>query len=35
VLSKYHRDPEATLAADRWVSKFRWRVGRIIETVVI
>jgi hypothetical protein len=35
VLSKYHRDPEPQIAADRWQSKFRWRVVRVIETVVI
>lgn len=35
VLSKYHRDPEPQLAADRWKSKFRWRVLRVIETVAI
>ena len=34
-LSRYHRDPEPNLAADRWASKFRWRVVRIIETVVL
>ena len=34
-LSRYHRDPEPTLAADRWASKFRWRVVRIVETVAI
>ena len=34
-LSKYHRDPEPHLAADRWESKFRWRVVRVIETVTI
>jgi len=34
-LSKYHRDPEPQLAADRWASKFRWRVLRVIETVAI
>lgn len=35
VLSKYHRDPEPNLAADRWEAKFRWRVTRVIETVAI
>lgn len=35
VLSRYHRDPEPQLAADRWESKFRWRVVRVIETVAI
>lgn len=25
-LTKYHRDPEPQLAADRWSSKFRWMV---------
>ncbi len=35
VLSKYHRDPEPVLAADRWEAKFRWRVARVIETVAI
>jgi hypothetical protein len=34
-LSKYHRDPEPNLAADRWEAKFRWRVVRVIETVAI
>jgi hypothetical protein len=34
-LSKYHRDPEPQLAADRWEAKFRWRVVRVIETVPI
>ena len=34
-LSKYHRDPEPHLAADRWESKFHWRVMRVIETVAI
>ncbi len=34
-LSKYHRDPEPQLAADRWEAKFRWRVVRVIETVAI
>jgi len=34
-LSRYHRDPEPNLAADRWESKFRWRVARVIETVAI
>jgi hypothetical protein len=34
-LSKYHRDPEAQLAADRWAAKFRWRVVRVIETVPV
>lgn len=32
-LSKYHRDPEPVLSADRWESKFRWRVVRVVETV--
>lgn len=35
VLSKYHRDPEPILAADRWAAKFRWRVVRIVETVTL
>ena len=35
VLSKYHRDPEPSLAADRWESKFRWRVVRVVDTVPI
>lgn len=34
-LSRYHRDPEPQLATDRWQSKFRWRVVRVIETVAI
>lgn len=34
-LSRYHRDPEPSLAADRWEAKFRWRVTRVIETVAI
>jgi len=34
-LSRYHRGPEPILAADRWESKFRWRVLRVIETVPI
>lgn len=34
-LSKYHRDPEANLAGDRWEAKFRWRVMRVIETVAV
>lgn len=34
-LSKYHRDPEPHLAADRWMSKFRWHVVRVIDTVLI
>lgn len=32
-LTKYHRDPEPVLSGDRWESKFRWRVVRVIETV--
>jgi hypothetical protein len=35
MLSKYHRDPEPSLAADRWEAKFRWRVLRVVETVAI
>ena len=34
-LSRYHRDPEPHLAADRWESKFRWRVMRVVDTVPI
>lgn len=34
-LTKYHRDPEPHLAGDRWKSKFRWNVLRVIETVAI
>lgn len=34
-LSKYHRDPEPQLAIDRWHVKFRWLVGRVLETVAI
>ena len=34
-LSRHHRDPEPHLAGDRWESKFRWRVVRVIETVAI
>ena len=34
-LSKYHRDPEPVLSGDRWASKFRWRVVRVVETVAI
>jgi len=34
-LSKYHRDLEPQLAADRWAAKFRWRVVRVVETVAI
>jgi hypothetical protein len=32
-LSKTHVDPEPNLAEERWISKFRWQVTRIIETV--
>ena len=32
-LSKYHRDPQPVLSEDRWLSKFRWRVVQVIETV--
>ena len=35
VLSKYHRDPEPSLAGDRWESKFWWWIVRVIETVAI
>jgi hypothetical protein len=35
MLCRYHRDPEPQLAGDRWQSKFRWRVVRVIETVPI
>ena len=34
-LSKYHRDPKPQLAEDRWLSKFRWKVLRVIDTVPI
>jgi len=34
-LSRYHRDPEPQLAADRWKAKFRWQVVRVLETVAI
>lgn len=34
-LSKYHRDPKPTLAEDRWLSKFRWKVLRIVDTVAL
>lgn len=34
-LSRYHRDPVPNLAGDRWASKFRWQVVRVIETVAI
>jgi len=34
-LSKYHRDPEPNLAADRWSAKFRWRVVGVVATVLI
>ena len=34
-LSRYHRDPEPQLAADRWQSKFRWRVVRVLDTVEV
>ena len=32
-LSRNHRDPQPQLANDRWESKFRWRVMRVINTV--
>jgi hypothetical protein len=35
MLSKYHRDLEPQLAADRWRAKFRWSVVHVIETVAI
>jgi hypothetical protein len=34
-LSRYHRDPQPVLAEDRWLSKFRWRVVEVIETVTL
>lgn len=34
-LTKYHRDPEPHLAADRWLSKFRWNVRGVVATVEI
>ncbi|HSX23277.1 MAG TPA: hypothetical protein VLE97_10940 [Gaiellaceae bacterium] len=34
-LTMKHRDPEPQLAADRWQSKFRWRVVRVVETIPI
>lgn len=35
MLSKYHRDPNPNLADDRWTSKFRWRVVRVVETIAL
>lgn len=32
-LTKYHRDPAPVLSENRWLSKFRWRVVRVIDTV--
>lgn len=32
-LTKHHRDPTPKLAEDRWLSKFRWMVVEIIDTV--
>ena len=34
-LSRYHRDLEPQLASDRWQSKFRWRIVRVIETMEV
>jgi hypothetical protein len=34
-LSRYHRDPEPQLAADRWAAKFHWKLVRVIETVAL
>lgn len=34
-LTKYHRDPQPTLSEDRWLSKFRWKVTNVIETVLL
>jgi len=32
-LTKYHRDPKPHLAEDRWLSKFRWKVVEVLDTV--
>lgn len=32
-LSKYHRDPKPHLAEERWMSKFRWTVVEVLDTV--
>lgn len=32
-LTKHHRDPKPQLAADRWESKFRWKVVAVLDTV--
>ncbi len=32
-LTKYHRDPKPNLAEDRWMSKFRWTVVEVLDTV--
>lgn len=32
-LTKYHRDPAPRLAEERWVSKFRWKVVGVVETI--
>lgn len=32
-LTKYHRDPKPQLAEDRWLSKFRWTVVEVLDTV--
>jgi hypothetical protein len=34
-LTMKHRDPAPNLAGDRWASKFRWRVVRVVDTVPI
>ena len=34
-LSREHRDPQPKLAGDRWEAKFRWRIVRVIETVML
>jgi hypothetical protein len=34
-LATYHRDPVPHLATDRWISKFRWRVVKIHDTVAL
>lgn len=31
-LTKYHRDPTPNLSYDRWTSKFRWNVLRVVGT---